>query len=193
MVQGASGPLYSGADPDRRQDDTRAGAGHFPARSGRCGRWRTGGGSSAATGSREMPPPPRATSSRTTGPASRWSRSAIISATVVFPVPGAPVKHMCRSGRDAESPNRCRARRPAAANRFFHLLLHRDEPDQFAVQRGEQVIDACCPPFTDEGDRGIRLERFVPQATPAGSGGPCRHPRPKGPPGAGYGHWTSAG
>jgi len=30
---GASGRLYSSAAPDRRQDDTRAGAGHFPARS----------------------------------------------------------------------------------------------------------------------------------------------------------------
>jgi hypothetical protein len=45
---------------------------------------------------------------------------------------------------------------------FFHLLLHRDEPDQLAVQRDEQVIDACCPPFTGEGDNGIRLERLVP-------------------------------
>jgi len=39
---GASGRLDSSASQDRRRDDTRAGAGHFPARSGRCGRWRTG-------------------------------------------------------------------------------------------------------------------------------------------------------
>jgi hypothetical protein len=46
------------------------------------------------------------------------------SATVVLPVPGAPVKHMCRFGRDADSPNRWRARstsssEPISATFFF--------------------------------------------------------------------------
>ena len=31
-------------------------------------------------------------------------------ATVVLPVPGLPVKHMCRLGRDDVSPYRCRSR-----------------------------------------------------------------------------------
>jgi hypothetical protein len=56
---------------------------------------------------------------------------------------------------------------------FFHLLLHRDEPDQFEVQLDEQVIDACFSPFTGKGDSGTRLQRFVPSASPAASGGPC--------------------
>ena len=72
---------------------------------------------------------------------------------------------------------------------FLHLFLHRDEPDQFGVQCGEQVIDACGPPFTDEGDGGIRLERFVPPASPPASGG-LRHRGPRGcrPPGMGTRH-----
>ena len=81
------------------------------------------------------------------------------SATVVFPVPGGPVKHMCRLGRGAERPNLFRARFTRQKRRdLLYLPLHRHQPDQVPVEGIEDIVDVCRAPLGREGDCRVRRQ-----------------------------------
>ena len=92
---------------------------------------------------------------------------------MVFPVPGrAGEAHVqVRPGRGQPEPLPRPVDQQQRAD-LRDLLLHRDEPDQLAVQRGEQVVDARLRPLRGEGDAGVRRSALAPLAA-----APARTPR----------------
>ena len=63
-------------------------------------------------------------------------------ATVVLPVPGLPVKHMCRVGAPARQPHAlAQAIHEQERGDLADARLHRDEPDQLAVELVEEFLD----------------------------------------------------
>ena len=79
------------------------------------------------------------------------------SATVVLPVPGAPVKHMCRLGRAASRPNPAGSRSTRSSSRdVLGPPLDGHQADQVVVECAEHFVDAGGLALLGERDQGFR-------------------------------------
>ena len=94
---------------------------------------------------------------------------AIRRATVVLPVPGAPVKHMCRLGRAASSPKQRRSRSTSSSEAISSVFfLHRDQADQVPVQGRQDVVNAGVLAFFGQGHDGVGEQGGLAVGAPPG-------------------------
>ena len=114
---------------------------------------------------------------------SRDNSSAIRSATVVLPVPGLPVEHMCRLGR-----SRIEAETPAhlvdeqQRRDFADPRLDGDEADEFPVKTVEDLVHGGVGPLGGEVDEGVVGEDLVSfGGTVAAPSAPSAPSAPAGP------------